>query len=41
LSKDLNYFSVDEFKELEANVVEISKILYSFTNNLKAQKNSV
>jgi four helix bundle protein len=38
LSKDLNYISIDEFKELEADAVEISKILYSFTNNLKAQK---
>ncbi len=41
LSKDLKYIAEDEFKELEANLVEISKILYSFTNNLKEQKNSV
>ena len=41
LSKDLKYIAEDEFNELEANLVEISKILYSFTTNLKEQKNSV
>ena len=34
LNKDLEYIAVDEFKEFDAKVVEISKILYSFTKNL-------
>ena len=34
LSRDLEYITEEEFNEFEPNVVEISKILYAFTNNL-------
>ena len=34
LCRDLKYLAEDKFIEMESNVTEISKMLYSFTNKL-------
>lgn len=34
LSNDLDYITEEKYKELESKVIEISKILYAFSNNL-------